>query len=171
LSRYAQAYKVQNTLYNPYISFALEQFSDHLLIFSYTFPLNSPSTPPKMRTSTSLTLALACLFTTSLAAPTPRADVTSVLGSITNPSALDLNKLIGNLNGNGNGNGNGNSAGEGNGNDNVAGSGNTISLKERELVDDVKSILGSITNPSALNGNTLKDNLNGVCHCISILKR
>jgi hypothetical protein len=39
----------------------------------------------------------------------------------------------------------------------VAGSGNNINLKDRGLVD---SILGSITNPSAGTGNTLKGNGN-----------
>lgn len=46
------------------------------------------------------------------------------------------------------------------GNENVAGSGNTINF-ERGLKDSVTGILGSITNPSAGNGNTITNNGNG----------
>jgi hypothetical protein len=106
-----------------------------------------------MRTTTSLTFVLTCLITTSLSAPTPRTDLTTILGSITNPSAGNLNKFFDNGVGNGIKNGNGNSAGVGNGND------NTINLKERTIVN---SILGSITNPSAGTGNIFKGNGKGV---------
>lgn len=58
-----------------------------------------------MKTSTFFAVSLLSLSSTVLSAPTPQ--LSSILGSITNPSAGNNNIFEGNGAGNGNGNGNG----------------------------------------------------------------
>ncbi|KAF3008421.1 Extracellular matrix protein fras1 [Curvularia kusanoi] len=95
--------------------------------------------------------------------------LTGILGSITNPKAGSGNSFLGNGAGSGNNNGQGNTAGNNNGNDNsagngnIAGSGNTVTfpsigLKERAADGGLTALLGSITNPSAGDGNKFLGN-------------
>lgn len=132
-----------------------------------------------MKTTSYIAVALACFVANSISAPTPALKdglpgITGILGSITEPSAGDGNKIIGNGQNNGNGNGNGNAAGNGNGDGNSAGNGNqggngnsiNFGMKERGMVSDltgglkggVNGVVGSITHPSAGNGNTIDGN-------------
>lgn len=94
----------------------------------------------------------------------------AIIGSITNPSAGDDNDIEGNGNKNGNMNGNGNEAGDKNGNQNAAGDGNKFGNGNKFEVDDLSKrghsegateIIGSITHPSAGNGNDIEGNGDG----------
>ncbi|OAG08260.1 uncharacterized protein CC84DRAFT_1239417 [Paraphaeosphaeria sporulosa] len=94
-----------------------------------------------MKATSYVALAISCFIAGSTSAPTPELiDLTGVVGSIANGNTA------GNGNGNGNGIGNGNQAG----NNNLI----NIGLKERGLVDSLAGALGSITKPSAGNGNS-----------------
>ncbi|KAJ4305271.1 hypothetical protein N0V90_000802 [Kalmusia sp. IMI 367209] len=130
-----------------------------------------------MKTISYAALALSCLVASTIAAPTPRAsleEVTGIIGSITNPSAGNGNNIVGNGQNNGNGNGNGNAIGNGNGDGNGVGNGNQGGnynvinlggLKQRDVVEELEpslsGVVGSVTKPSAGDGNTITGNGNG----------
>ncbi|KAJ4350516.1 uncharacterized protein N0V89_009137 [Didymosphaeria variabile] len=153
-------------------SFSSSNFKSPTFLFNshiITLPFIHKYSKNIMKTTNYVALALSCLFASSISAPTPGGDglkeVTGILGSITDPSAGDGNKIIGNGQDNGNSNGNGNAAGNGNGdgnsagNGNQGGNGNAINFERRGNSEEgLTAVLGSITNPSAGDGNTIDGN-------------
>jgi hypothetical protein len=115
-----------------------------------------------MLTKSYIAVALSSMAASTLAAPTGYglgSGISETIGSITDSVTGSGNKFLGNGVGNGNNNGNDNKAGNEDGNGNVVGSGNSVSLRERDGLD---TVLGSITKPITGSGNLFKGNGVGV---------